>query len=341
MAPPVMLALVGVLFSGQIAFSKSYGGFYRRPNLPAPAIADVIRIATAPSDVFAGMDMDWNSTIPYYAQRRAIMMFQSHTENAETFGKSLANLKPASLAALLVAAPHRTSMPFLVPRLTELEMEMQPIASSQEGDLYLRRDLLLSAAARLNGRSFPGVTLKLPAPLNGLHDLTTGAWPAQLGMMSPAPHSSRGEFAIGLVELESASVISVQAPTEMLIRPPAGAKRIQVRCRHDAGRLSKREHHRRSRDRNSRGAARRHRQNSFPTGAHPSRKPERSPGDSSSIFRRKIRFRGRSFSAPIPDPPAVRPSTGFTGAASKCADRAGPDGARPKTPLPINSGLLP
>ncbi|MEO7412438.1 MAG: hypothetical protein ABIZ81_03705 [Opitutaceae bacterium] len=225
-----MLAVTLVLLSEPLAFSRSYGGFYRRPNPPSPAIAEVIKRVTAPTDVFAAMDMDWNPTIPYYAERKAIMLFQSHTENAETFAKSLALLKPASLAALLVAAPHRSSMPFLLPRLTALEMEMQPIASAPEGDLYLRRDLLLTAAARLNGQQFPGVTLQLPAPLNGAYDLGTIEWRNQLGMTKPAPHSSRGEFSIGIVKLEGVAVISTQTPTELLIRPPAGAQRIEVRC---------------------------------------------------------------------------------------------------------------
>lgn len=224
-----ILGMAAILVSEVDAFTKSYGGFYRQRNLPAPAIAQVIKTATKPSDVFAALDLDWNSTIPYYAQRRAIMVFQSHTEEKVTFAKSIAKLKPDSLAALLVAAPHRTSAPFLAPRLIELEMEMEPIASTEEGDLYVRRDLLLTAAARLNGRNFPGVTLHLPAVLNGLHDLTTGDWPARLAMTNPTPHASRGDFAIGIVTLDNAPAISTQAPTEILVRPPAGAKRIQVR----------------------------------------------------------------------------------------------------------------
>ncbi|MEO6567130.1 MAG: hypothetical protein ABIO94_00080 [Opitutaceae bacterium] len=228
--PVALVSLLAVLLSEIIAFSGSYGGFFRRPNLPRPEIAEVIKGALAPSDVFAALDMDWNSMIPYYAQRRAIMVFQSHTENAAAFAESLEKLKPEPLAALLVAAPHRISMPFLLPLLTQLEMEMQPFASAAEGDLYLRRDRVLTAAARLKGRKFAGIPVQLPALITGAHDLTTAEWSGRLGMARPAPQESRGEFAIGIVQLEGASVISAQAPTEILLRPPAGAKHIQVRC---------------------------------------------------------------------------------------------------------------
>lgn len=222
--------VLGVFLGGPLAFHTSYAGFYRRPNPPPPPLAAVIKAVTQPENVFAALDFDWNPTIPYFSQRRALMVFQSHTENQETFQKSLANLKPDRIAALLVGEPHRKFASFLLPRLEELEMETQPMASAKEGDLYVRRDLLLTAAARLHDRKFPGVTLHLPAVLTGWHDLTTGDWPARLGMTHPTPDGSRGEYGIGVVNLDNTQAISVQAPTEILIRPPVGAKRIQVRC---------------------------------------------------------------------------------------------------------------
>jgi hypothetical protein len=225
-----LAAVASALVSEPLAFFLSYGGFYLRPNPPAPAMAEVIKETTKPNDVFAALDFDWNPMIPYCAERRAIMVFQSHAEDRETFGKSLANLKPEKVGALLVGEPHRRYASFLLPWLNELEMETQPIASTPEGDLYVRQDLFLTVAARLDRRKFPGVTLHLPKNLFGAHDLTQDTWPQRLTMASPSPHLSRGEFAIGLVNLAGDQVISAQAPTEILIRPSAGAKRIQVRC---------------------------------------------------------------------------------------------------------------
>lgn len=225
-----LASVAAVWISGPLAFFLSYGGFYLRPNPPIPSLAEVIKESTNRSDILAALDFDWNPTIPYVAQRRAIMVFQSHSEDRERFQTSLANLKPAKVAALLVGEPHRKYPSFLFPWLNEMEMETQPIASTPDGDLYVRQDLFLTVASRLGRRKFPGVTLHLPKNLLGTHDLTQEAWPQRLTMVSPAPYLTRGEFSIGLVSLETDQAISAQAPTELLIRAPQGAKRIQVRC---------------------------------------------------------------------------------------------------------------
>lgn len=223
------LIVAAAMFGSEAwAFHTSYGGFYRRPNLPAPPMAKVIKEATRPEHVFAAMNYDWNPMIPYLAQRRAIMIFQSHTEDIERLKIAVENLRPDHLAAVLIGEPHRKHATFLFQVLGELEMEREPIASSVEGDLYVRRDLLRAVIKQLHGKIFPEITLRLPQPLQGEFDLTRDDWPSRLTLATPAPFGSRGEFAIGIVDVGNNKAISTQAPTEILFKPPAGATRVKV-----------------------------------------------------------------------------------------------------------------
>jgi hypothetical protein len=227
----ITLALGGNLW----AFHESYYGFYRRPNPPAPGLATAIRAAIGPEDVFAAFDLDWNSMLAYHAQRRAIMVFKSHTEDDERFEKSLAHLEPKKVAAIVIAEPHRGSHTFLFTHLNRLDMAAEPIASTEQEDLYVRSDLLAAAADQLRGKDIPGVRLHLPpdvptAPITGEHDLTGGDWPSRLSMARPAPVRTRGEYPIGIVTLDGAPVISCQAPTEIVVRPPSSARHVEIRC---------------------------------------------------------------------------------------------------------------
>lgn len=225
-----IVALLVALASGVYEFSRSYYGFYRRQNPPEPAMAAVIKAAIDPDAVFAGFDLDWDSTLPYCAQRRAIMPFRSHTTNEGFFGQSLSHLKPKTVSAMVVAAPHRTDANFLGTWIEKLEMADNPIATANDVDLYIRRDLLLGAAAKLKTETFSGVSLHLPETIAGVQDFSKDNWPARLYMSKPAPYAGRGEFPIGIDNWDHTQVITMQTPAEMLIRPPAGATEIHVRC---------------------------------------------------------------------------------------------------------------
>ncbi len=230
-----LLLIVGGLAGEVHAFSRTYYSFYRRQNDPVPFEAEIVRRLTAPDDVFAGFGYDWNSLLPYSAQRRAIMPFISHSKNFEVLDRSLAELGKRQLTTVVVTGYLRKEYPFIGILKSRLQLTSQPVVSTADADIYVRKDQAASAAKILASRSdWNGAKLN-PQPDAGalmvLHpyDLRTPNWQGKFPMTSPTPLFSRGPVEIGILMLDDNHlVISTQAPTEIYFQPPAGSRSIEA-----------------------------------------------------------------------------------------------------------------
>jgi len=230
-----LLLIVGGLAGEVHAFSRTYYSFYRRQNDPIPFEAEIVRRLTAPDDVFAGFGYDWNSMLPYCAQRRGIMPFISHVKNFEELDQSLAGLGKRHLTTVVVTSYFRTEYPFIGILKSRLQLTPQPVVSTADADVYVRKDQAASATKILASRSdWNGAKLN-PQPDAGalmvLHryDLRTPNWQGKFPMASPTPMFSMGPVEIGILMLEgNRPVISTQAPTEIYFQPPAGSRSIEA-----------------------------------------------------------------------------------------------------------------
>lgn len=232
---PIRALLVGgTLLVGQyIAFYRSYGAFFRQPGMEPPPIAEVLRATTEPSDVVVAFGLDWNGQLPYYSQRRALMVPHHMMDEDVAYARALANLAGERIAAVVVVGSLKESPYFLPPRLQQLGMEGAPIAESGNLALYLRSEVHARAIGLLRGRHYPGVQLMLErrplAPdLKEIHRLEPETWRERLGMMSPAPYGYRSDFGFALIELGGTPVVNVHAPGELYFQPPAGARHIRA-----------------------------------------------------------------------------------------------------------------
>ncbi|MEO6995150.1 MAG: hypothetical protein ABI273_16205, partial [Lacunisphaera sp.] len=232
-----LLLIVGGLAGEVQEFSRTYYSFYRRQNYPIPFEAEIVRRLTAPDDVFAGFGYDWNSMLPFCAQRRAIMPFISHVKNFEELDRSVAGLDKRHLTTVVVTGYFRTEYPFIGILKSRLQLTPQPVVSTADADIYVSKDQAASAAKILASRSdWNGAKLN-PQPDAGallqmvLHhyDLRTANWQGKFPMTSPTPMFSRGPNEIGILMLAgNHPVISTQAPTEIYFYPPAGSRSIEA-----------------------------------------------------------------------------------------------------------------
>lgn len=222
--------LLGLFFGGQILiYHRGYADYTRR-ELPAPpGIAEVIR-ATVPADgVVLIHGWDWNSLIPYYAQRRAIMVPHGRENETQVLEDVVGQLPPRRVAALLVQTePLRGSLSFVRWRTNRFGLSSAPVASSAAGDLYLAEDLLPSALRVLAGRRFPGVE---PSSRAGADEfiatpVVVGAGALDLDFLQPRPSGGRTRYGFNAGEADGRPVLSAHAPSELQFSPPRGATRI-------------------------------------------------------------------------------------------------------------------
>jgi hypothetical protein len=234
LAPAAVWTLLALVLASQVAvFWRGYGGFYQRANAPVPPFAEIIRRTTQPADILMAFGLDWNGMIPYYAQRRAIMVPHQHIDDRDAYKKSLAALGDRRIGAILIGGTLRTAPEFVVPRLRQFNMELFPIASTNDMDLYLRTDLHAQARLDLRGNQYPGVVFQLNEPAPKLDEVTsislTGPdWRDKFTMCRPAPQAYRSPFHPAVDQLDGVTVIRTHAPMELIFHVPPGATRIKA-----------------------------------------------------------------------------------------------------------------
>ncbi len=101
---------------------------------------------------------DWSSIIPYYAERRALMIRSDLTHRKEYLEKAFANMKDGQVAALVLMGAERENKALLDLALASFDLDPRPIMTWAHGDktatVYLDRQLRPNGRAILNRRGF-------------------------------------------------------------------------------------------------------------------------------------------------------------------------------------------
>jgi hypothetical protein len=232
--PKAAKRVVLVLFFGSqlLAFYRGYGFNHRRELPQPPGIASVIRDVVPPDGVVLIYGWDWDSLIPYYSQRRAIMVPGGRETELGVLEDIVRQLPPRQIGALLIK--QRTPTPFapefIQERLKRFDLSTAPIATSPDGDLYLRNGATLSAAGKLKSSGYAHTKLNQPgsntANPEQLQNDELGA--LDFSMVSPQPSKARSKFGIKVGENDGKRVIFAHPISELYFTPPTGTSQIEA-----------------------------------------------------------------------------------------------------------------
>lgn len=219
-----------LFFGAQLsAFYRSYGAYHRR-DLPAPPeIARIIREVTAPEAVVLIYGSDWNTLLPYYAQRRAVTIPQGREQEFTVLDAVVATLPPRRIEAMVV---HRDyfdpPQAFIQERAARFGLSPVPFATSNAGELYLPEERFARAMRQLAGQIFPTVNFEA-VPLIDTDEASlkevdlTGI---ELPVVRPHPARARSKFGVAMGTLDGRPVLIANAPSEIWFEAPTGATRI-------------------------------------------------------------------------------------------------------------------
>lgn len=119
-------------------------------QLPLLSVARAVRALTDPDDVLLIYGHDWNSAIPYYSQRRAIMDFAGFTfVSDKNFQAAISNVKER-LKAMLVCGESRNKQQEIMERLDVFGFAHLASYENEQCDIYLTRDVSRFLAERIN-----------------------------------------------------------------------------------------------------------------------------------------------------------------------------------------------
>lgn len=230
--PTKWLALLLVLGGQFTLFYTGYGEYQRREEHTAPAITTVVRDLVPPRDVVIIYGWDWNAMLPYYSERRVIMVPRGREQEFSVLDDILRGLAPLRMSALIIHNDDtlRATPAWLRERLNHLKFFNSPVATSVAGDLYLPEDALPAAAAKLRGRSYAGVALSIVTPVNPnegkLHE--NDPRPLALPIFNPAPGRARSMFGF-TPGVEAGQPIVLSHPdSELHFQAPPGATGIDA-----------------------------------------------------------------------------------------------------------------
>lgn len=223
------LALV-LVFGGQVSlFFTGYGRILPRDP---PGLATVVRELVPPRDVVVVYGWDWNALLPYYAERRVIMVPDGRENEFAVLDDILSQLGPLRVSALIIRSDEvrHFSPDWIRERVNRFKLFDIPIATSADGDLYLPEEAIPAAVGKLRGRVITGVTSSSAPPSDPHEGKLQENDPASLALpfFKPAPERARSMFGF-TPDVQAGQTILISHPaSELFFSAPPGAKRIDA-----------------------------------------------------------------------------------------------------------------
>lgn len=224
-----------VIFIGlqAVSFWSEYASTLKAPPSPPPPMVDIVRQATPVDNVVVVYGWDWNTLIPYYAQRRAILVPPSREANPAVLQEILTRLKPGQAYTLVLQGDRKHDAPFIKWCTSLLNLSSTAVAKSPDGDIYVSSVQVAALKSELAEKTseYPGVEFNFSNPLERpdprlLYQKPNSADFAAVA--SPAPFALFNPWTIQVAEIGGQPGISANAPSELHFNAPAGATRIEA-----------------------------------------------------------------------------------------------------------------
>ncbi|WP_438479501.1 ArnT family glycosyltransferase [Oleiharenicola lentus] len=224
-------ALLLVLFLVQYrAFDRGYHYYYWKEAPQPPALAEIVREITPEDGVILIYGWDWNPLIPYYAQRRTIMVPDGREDDFSVLETILEKLPPRQVVAMLIKhdprRPHHE--PFIDNRARRFGFLPTAFATSEHGELYLQETAVSHASNQLREIPLGDVILNIRPPTSPDEDKLplNKIKPEEFTMTSPRPTAARSRFGISVAGDGDRRIINAHPDSELIFTPPKGATEI-------------------------------------------------------------------------------------------------------------------
>lgn len=231
----VALAIVTVI-GGQI---YHYLGFYypeqRAFTLGGSGLTDSLRVLTRPDEYIITTGHDWNSMIPYYAQRRALMLRSDVEEDNSRIDAALAELADEKPGALLVTGPWAEKADILQ-KLSTLGLETKPLYVWRDVSVFVPVARRAEILDKLEQQPF--LDVKLAPGVEFPPEQLTAAWlevanlrhrtRGMFHVLKPVPVRFWSTFGPGLDERNGRIAFGGHPITRLVFQLPAGEHTLRT-----------------------------------------------------------------------------------------------------------------
>lgn len=202
---------------------RSNGGF---------PYTEALRELTPRESTIVVSGADWAAIIPLYAQRRALMVRNGLVNDRPYLERAFAELADEDVSALVLLNDQRLNTHLRDLALAYFDLETTPTFSYEHADIYCSRRYGDGIRKGLTERGNYGSLTVVPqspgaGQEKGFVRVTGGLARTTLGNFSPIPLRVRSEFGLGTFGYEGETVLNAHPRSDLWMRAPKGAKRIE------------------------------------------------------------------------------------------------------------------
>jgi len=224
---------IGVAGGQMFHYVRHYFPQQRGISPGGDGLTNAIGELTKPDDVIAIFGQDWNSMIPYYAGRRAIMFRDEENRDTPRLRQALANLRGERIGALIVTDSNSSTVE-VQEWFVKLGLDARPLFRWRNFTVYLPAESRTEAAHRLHSTRDPEIQLAPGAepPPEWLASkwYETGLLPAaqkdRFKWMTPAPVRFFSTYGPSLDTNGGKVEFNAHPTTRLVFRLPAGRHRL-------------------------------------------------------------------------------------------------------------------
>lgn len=157
----VAVMLGGMLWLQFGAYEKQYKHIQVVPVPGATGLTQALQYLTAPDDVIAAHAPDWNSSWPYYAHRRMLLLPDGEIfQRPERAALAVDALAGESVPLFMMIGESRVQPRWLAMRAEQLELSMMPLFEwDDQVTVYARADRYAEFLEMLEGNTFSQVVM--------------------------------------------------------------------------------------------------------------------------------------------------------------------------------------
>jgi hypothetical protein len=227
-AAGVLLLLVGPV--------QTYWGNYRQQqaavSLGRNSFTDNIRDLTPPGAMLVVAGYDWASMIPYYSERRALMIRNGLEHDFAYLARAFQAIGDETVHTLIVGPGVRANRGFVEFATRALDLDPVPVFGNSWGDVYVSR-FYLSDAVRWIERSRNRFSAETVFPERGRAERRPLRVPPDEGtrsfaMIEPGPSEIDFEYGFSVAAQDGRLVLAAHTDSLMWVEPPAGARSIEM-----------------------------------------------------------------------------------------------------------------
>ena len=217
------------------ALIANYGqGYYPLQAVQSPGgsgLTETIKAYTPPNSVIIVAGNDWSAVIPYYAQRKALMIRYAFSTDQAYQKRAFADLADEEVSALVLVGDQRNNRDLVRLAAATFNLDDQPTYSHTDGDVYLslfHRELTIRRLSENHG--YHGIVAHaqpIAITFDGpLIPIPPGAARTAFDMVSPAPTHYRFSYGYDAWNEGDQRVLNAHVNSDLVVPAPAAATHI-------------------------------------------------------------------------------------------------------------------